>query len=63
MDTKIVHIQWEGLFPPSEARKFCEEATDYGVYQFYSSHAVYGKNALLYIGKASEQTFAKRIAQ
>jgi len=63
MATKIIHAQWEGPFPLTEANRFSDEARDYGVYQFYGPHVVYGKNALLYIGKASRQTLAKRISQ
>jgi len=40
-----------------------DEAIDYGIYQIYGYHPVYGNNVLLYIGKAQKQTFAKRIAQ
>ena len=36
---------------------------DYGVYQVYGSHPVYGSDVLLYIGKAGEQTFAARLQQ
>jgi len=39
------------------------EAKDYGVYQIYGHHPIYGANVLLYIGKAQDQTFAKRISQ
>jgi len=40
-----------------------DEDKDYGIYQIYGYHPVYGDNVLLYIGKANDQTFAKRISQ
>ena len=36
---------------------------DYGVYQVYGSHPVYGSDVLLYIGKAGQQTFSFRLQQ
>src|SRR5699024_4002576 len=36
---------------------------DYGIYQIYGNHIVYGENVLLYIGQANEQTFYTRITQ
>lgn len=36
---------------------------DYGIYQIYGNHLVYGDNVLLYIGQANEQTFYTRITQ
>ena len=36
---------------------------DYGLYQFYGDHPVYGQNVLLYIGKAVKQTFSSRLSQ
>jgi hypothetical protein len=36
---------------------------DYGLYQIYAHHLVFGSGALVYIGKAQEQTFGVRIAQ
>ena len=37
--------------------------TDYGVYQLYGAHFVYGDDVLRYIGKAAEQTFGVRLQQ
>jgi hypothetical protein len=59
----LIHIQWDGPFGLTELSNLSDESKDYGIYQIYGSHPVYGKDVLLYIGKASEQTFATRIAQ
>lgn len=36
---------------------------DYGIYQIYGKHPVYGNDVLLYIGKADRQTLGIRISQ
>ena len=61
--TKIIHIQWQGPFALPKIKSMKDDSKDYGVYQIYGAHRVYGTNVLLYLGKASEQTFAKRIGQ
>jgi len=61
-DETIIHIQWEG--PHSlDAVKGLTGPTDYGVYQIYGGHPVYGNSALLYIGLADKQKFGVRIPQ
>lgn len=63
MDNKIIHIQWDGPFDFQKVLTFSDEDIDYGIYQVYGLHPVYGLNKLLYIGKACQQTFSKRINQ
>lgn len=71
-----IKIEWEGSYSLEEIglnditynyslknAKLNDEAMDYGIYQIYGNHPVYGTNVLLYIGKAQEQTFAKRISR
>lgn len=58
-----MHIFWEGPFNLEEVASVNNLNRDYGVYQVYGHHPLYGSNILLYIGLASEQTFAKRISQ
>ena len=57
-----IHIFWEGPFSLIEVREK-DADKDYGVYQIYGHHPLYGSNVLLYIGKAQAQTFALRISQ
>ncbi len=60
----IIHISWEGPFTLDQAiKKLDDKKVDYGVYQIYGRHPVYGRNALLYIGKASERTFSSRFKE
>ncbi len=63
LQTKVIHIQWQGPFKLSKIKAIKDESKDYGVYQIYGAHRVYGTNVLLYIGKANKQTFAQRIGQ
>ena len=71
-----IKIEWEGSYSLEDigfndteytySKKDCklnDESMDYGIYQIYGYHPVYGTNVLLYIGKAQNQTFATRIAQ
>jgi hypothetical protein len=58
-----LHVQWEGPFSYEVACNLRDEISDYGVYQIYGTHPVYGSDVLLYIGKADNQTFGKRLAQ
>ena len=57
-----INIEWEGPFQIKDIRKFNTE-NDHGFYQVYGSHPVYGSNILLYIGRASVQTFGTSIFQ
>lgn len=58
-----IHIDWEGPYIYEKALQFCDDNSDYGVYQIYGAHPVYGPDVLLYIGKADRQTFGKRLSQ
>ena len=58
-----IHVDWSGPYTYEEATKLRNEQTDFGVYQIYGAHAVYGSDVLLYIGKAEQQTFGLRLSQ
>ncbi|HEY3431015.1 MAG TPA: hypothetical protein VGK09_00575 [Rhodocyclaceae bacterium] len=58
-----IHIQWSSPLKYSEALKLNDEFIDYGVYQVYGTHPLYGSDVLIYIGKADKQTFGKRLSQ
>lgn len=59
----LIQIDWDGPYKLTELPSLMNEETDYGIYQIYGNHPVYGKDVLLYIGKADLQTFGKRIFQ
>lgn len=65
---KNINIYWEGSYSLEDVLNKTNdykenENTDYGIYQIYGSHPVYGNDVLLYIGKAVQQTFSTRINQ
>jgi hypothetical protein len=60
---KIIQIEWEGPYKLNELNKLTDDSKDYGLYQIYGKHPVYGSGVLLYIGKADLQTIGKRISQ
>ena len=57
-----IHVHWDGPFSLEDVEQK-DNDYDYGVYQVYGSHPIYGSDVLLYIGKASDQTFSRRIQQ
>lgn len=59
--THIIQIDWDGPYKITELPQLTDSIRDYGVYQIYGYHPVYGNDVLLYIGKADHQTFGKRI--
>jgi len=64
MSVKIINIWWGEpiLLKDLESGKVGNNTDeDYGIYQIYGTHPIYGNDTLLYIGKASQQTFARRI--
>lgn len=70
LPTLTLSIRWSGPYKPHEMAEFSDggsspryEGEDYGVYQIYGRHQLAGRRALLYIGKAVRQTFARRFAQ
>ncbi len=63
MEQHIIHIKWKGPYPFKKINKLTKETIDYGLYQVYGTHPVYGSNVLLYIGKADLQTFGVRVSQ
>lgn len=74
--TKTITIDWDGLFTLDEVREKLDDAgnppswngKDYGLYQIYGRHILDSHNSnsyrsLLYIGEATEQTFARRFRE
>lgn len=59
----VIEILWEGPLKIEDAKKKTDKDTDYGLYQVYGTHNIYGANTLLYIGKACEQELGNRILQ
>ena len=60
---RSVTIEWEGSFCLDYVIDHLNGKDDYGLYQIYGTHIVYGANSLLYIGKAEGLTFSQRFSQ
>ena len=52
-------IEWKGPFTIDEVRGMKNLRNDYGLYQIYGEHIIFGKDSLLYIGR-TETTFRDR---
>lgn len=69
MKTYSIEIDWKGPLTVEKAIKGLTDGgkhpnwdgKDYGLYQVYGRHIIYGRNALLYIGMTTDQTFSQRI--
>jgi len=61
-ETNFIHIKWSGPHTLADISSFNGEE-DYGIYQVYGAHHVYGIDTLLYIGRAEKQTFSTRFTQ
>ena len=58
----IIHIHWSGPHSLDHVASL-NGPTDFGIYQIYGGHHVYGSDVLLYIGKAQDRTFATRLPE
>ena len=56
---RSVRIEWVGPFSIEEVLELGDKNKDYGLYQIYGHHIVYGPDSLLYIGETG-QTFSQR---
>ena len=60
---KLIQIDWTGPYKLDQIDLLKNDIKDYGIYQIYGKHPIYGSGVLLYIGKADYQTIGKRISQ
>ncbi|WP_406944464.1 hypothetical protein ACJA3J_14925 [Halobacillus sp. SY10] len=63
---RVIEVEWEGpysLTTLKNEKALHNNETDYGIYQVYGRHPLYGGSVLLYIGKADMQTIGKRVLQ
>ena len=66
-----IEIEWKGPFSPTKVIREMDDSgqsptwngKDYGLYQIYGKHRLYGEYALLYVGKTTERTFSKRFKE
>lgn len=66
-DTHQIKIEWTGPFSAKDVISRMvdggDAGDDYGLHQIYGKHILCGADTLLYIGKATEQTFSDRFKQ
>ena len=62
MTEDIIHVQWVGPISFEHVRTYTS-STDYGVYQVYGHHPLYGRRSLLYLGKAQQRPFGVRLIE
>jgi|GEM_PF-561822 len=59
---EVVHLHWrEKEWDLEEMNSAYNTEEDYGIYQIYGDHPVYGENTLLYIGRARGITYSTRM--
>src|SRR2546421_3236415 len=61
-ETKVLRLEWDGPFL-LDAVLGMTGGDDYGLYQIYSHHVIFGPSSLVYVGKAQERTFGTRFAE
>ena len=55
-----VRIEWEGTFSVDDVIASLNNKDDYGLYQIYGKHIIFGENSLLYIGM-TDKPFSERL--
>jgi hypothetical protein len=60
---RTIHISWEGPVSLQAAQNLNDWSRDFGVYQVYGAHPVYGPNVLLYIGRSEKRSFGERFRE
>ena len=60
---RSVRVEWEGPFSIEKVLELNHNEDDYGLYQIYGRHILFGADSLLYIGKAEGVTFKQRFNQ
>ncbi|WP_409303041.1 hypothetical protein [Peribacillus sp. SCS-155] len=63
INTQIIQIQWDGAYTLNDIPELKHGDFDYGLYQIYGKHPLYGNEVLLYIGKADLDTFGNQLSQ
>ena len=58
-----IDLRWDGPYGLTELQGLNDPAKDRGLYLIYGPHPQYGADVLLYVGRATDQTFGRRIPQ
>lgn len=63
MTSKTIFIDWDGPYSFDELDELEDPRVDYGLYQVYGAHPLYGEEVLLYLGQTGERTFGDKLNQ
>ena len=65
VNMRTVKIEWEGPFTSDEVLELGDPNRDFGLYQIYGRHVIFGDNSLLYIGEVATKgrTFSQRFVE
>jgi len=64
MTERTIYIDWDGPYSLEELEELEDPRLDYGLYQIYGAHPLYGEEVLLYLGvTGGGRTFGSRIAE
>ena len=58
-----VMVEWDGPRSIDEVFELDDEDQDFGIYQIYGTHIIFGKKALLYIGQTYKRETARTFSQ
>ncbi len=61
MTPRFIYIDWDGPYSFDELDELDDRSSDYGIYQVYGNHPLYGEEVLLYLGTTDEGTFAHKL--
>ncbi|MBM4275326.1 MAG: hypothetical protein FJ134_12825 [Deltaproteobacteria bacterium] len=62
MPSKTIFIEWDGPYDFDEWEELTDESCDYGLYQIYGVHPVYGEETLLYLDRTTDRPFGARLS-
>ena len=57
---QTVRVEWEGPLTVDKVLKLRDQNRDFGLYQIYGRHIIFGLNSLLYVG-STNATFSQRL--
>ncbi len=59
----VIEIAWDGPFLVDDVITNKRGGSDYGIYQIYGTHNIFGPNSLLYIGMSQWRRFGARFRE
>ncbi|MBM4296045.1 MAG: hypothetical protein FJ126_14245 [Deltaproteobacteria bacterium] len=62
MPFKTIFIEWDGPYSFDELEELYDESCDFGLYQVYGVHPVYGEETLLFLDRTTDWVFGARLA-